>query len=204
MKPRSLFDTDAWVSREFKATPRPRSVVVLPRKPEPEPEPNPEKGGLKPEPFTPVFKLPEGKRGGFSPSVRKIIMAVSRISEVQAEHILGKCRMADIVKVRQTAYWLARRFAGRSLPALGMTFYRDHTTVLHGIRAVDALIADKGIAPSEDTVEAWAEALLGQYRAERERRFSADADRRRAYARDYARRRRAEGRPARSRTRGPR
>ena len=38
--------------------------------------------------------------------------------------------------------WLCRKFTSRSLPEIGRAFGgRDHTTVLHAVRKIDALVA---------------------------------------------------------------
>lgn len=48
-------------------------------------------------------------------------------------------RKREVARPRQVAMYLARTIAGRSLNDIGARFGgRDHTTVLHGIRSVEA------------------------------------------------------------------
>jgi len=201
VKPRSLFDADAWVAREFKPAPKPQTPIVrLRAQPEPpKADQQPEKVNLRPEPFTPAFKRPEEEMRGISPAVRKIIVTVSRVSRVQVLEILGRSRKTGIAEVRQIAFWLARRFTGRSLPSIGEAFDRDHTTILHGVRLVDRFIEDHLIAPPEDTVEAWAKVLIEHFRAEKARQSILSEKRSRENWRAYSLRRRAAGLPVRGR-----
>lgn len=53
-----------------------------------------------------------------------------------------RCARRDrrIARPRQIAMYLSRRLAGRSLPEIGRLFGdRDHTTVLHAVRAIEGL-----------------------------------------------------------------
>lgn len=55
--------------------------------------------------------------------------------------VVGKCRLAHVVRVRQAAM-VALRETGWSLPDVGAAFFRDHTTVMHATaRADKALVA---------------------------------------------------------------
>lgn len=38
---------------------------------------------------------------------------------------------------RQVAYWLAKEYTTLSYPSLGRIFMRDHTTIIHGVRAIE-------------------------------------------------------------------
>ena len=49
-------------------------------------------------------------------------------------------RGAKIARIRQLAYYLCRMHTTRSLSDIGRSFGgRDHSTVLHGVRQIDAL-----------------------------------------------------------------
>ena len=51
-------------------------------------------------------------------------------------------RTANIVRPRQVAMYLAKTLTLRSLPEIGRRFGgRDHTTVLHAVRKITALVA---------------------------------------------------------------
>lgn len=41
---------------------------------------------------------------------------------------------------RQVAMYLTRQLTSRSLPSIGMSFHRDHSTVLYAVRKVEALM----------------------------------------------------------------
>jgi len=57
-------------------------------------------------------------------------------------------RNKAVVRPRQIAMWLAKKTTAMSLPAIGRRLGdRDHTTVLHGIRKIERLIAtDENLA----------------------------------------------------------
>lgn len=70
----------------------------------------------------------------------KIQTIVAKHYGIRVRDILSERRTADIVRPRQVAMWLCRRFTARSLPEIGRRFGgRDHTTVLHAVRKIDAL-----------------------------------------------------------------
>lgn len=54
----------------------------------------------------------------------------------------GASRARRVARPRQVAMTLCRRYSGATLPSIGRRFHRDHTTVLHAIRAVDRLCAE--------------------------------------------------------------
>jgi chromosomal replication initiator protein len=72
-------------------------------------------------------------------------MTVKRIQEVAAAYygiplmeMTSSRRAAHIAQPRQVAMYLARELTPLSLPSIGRFFGdRDHTTILHGIRAVE-------------------------------------------------------------------
>ena len=55
--------------------------------------------------------------------------------------LIAARRTASLVRPRQVAMYLAKELTGRSLPEIGRRFGgRDHTTVLHAVRKIAALI----------------------------------------------------------------
>jgi chromosomal replication initiator protein len=59
--------------------------------------------------------------------------------------MLSQRRTANVVRPRQIAMYLAKTLTMRSLPEIGRKFGgRDHTTVLHGVRKIEALVAIDG------------------------------------------------------------
>lgn len=76
---------------------------------------------------------------------------MKRITEVVADHfgitrrdIYSRRRTAKIVLPRQIAMYLAKTVTLKSLPEIGRQLGgRDHTTVLHAVRKVEALASSK-------------------------------------------------------------
>lgn len=72
------------------------------------------------------------------PKIKIIQDAVCRFYGVEMCDLQSSRRTANIVKPRQVAMWLAKKLTLRSLPEVGRLFDRDHTTVLHAVRKIDA------------------------------------------------------------------
>lgn len=74
-------------------------------------------------------------------------VTVDDIQKATAEHfrlkqadLLSERRTRALARPRQAAMWLAKQLTTRSLPDIGRRFGgRDHTTVLHAVRRIDAL-----------------------------------------------------------------
>ena len=87
--------------------------------------------------------LLDGARPVIQPEA--IVQAVSRYYGVTPEALRGKARDKKIVTPRQVAMYLLREDAKLSLPDIGAVLGgRDHTTVLHGVRAVQHEIDREG------------------------------------------------------------
>ena len=72
------------------------------------------------------------------PSIQDIIDAVTRYFDVKLTDLLSKRRHKSVALPRQICMWLARRHTRYSLEEIGGYFGgRDHTTVMHAIRAID-------------------------------------------------------------------
>ena len=56
---------------------------------------------------------------------------------VPREILLGKSRLRVYSRPRQMAMYLLRHLTRKSYPDIGRVMGKDHTTVLHGVRAVD-------------------------------------------------------------------
>ncbi len=75
------------------------------------------------------------------PSVRCIIRVVAEDYGVSCTDVLSARRTACLVRPRQVACYIARTLTLRSLPDIGRRFGgRDHTTILHAFRKIEALI----------------------------------------------------------------
>lgn len=67
-------------------------------------------------------------------AILEIAEEVSDATGIPTAVITGDSRVRHIAHARQLVYYIAHR-AGFSLTEIGMVFRRDHTTILHGIRA---------------------------------------------------------------------
>ncbi|MEF2070177.1 chromosomal replication initiator protein DnaA [Consotaella aegiceratis] len=71
--------------------------------------------------------------------VEDILRFVSRHYNVTRTDILSSRRTRTVVRPRQIAMYLAKTMTPRSLPEIGRRFGgRDHTTVLHAVRKIEA------------------------------------------------------------------
>ena len=76
-------------------------------------------------------------------------ITVDEIQKTVAEHftlkqadLLSERRTRSVARPRQIAMWLCKQHTTRSYPDIGRRFGgRDHTTVLHGVRKIEELIA---------------------------------------------------------------
>ncbi len=71
------------------------------------------------------------------PSLEAIQQAVCSALGITREEMLSPKRTPRIARARQLAMYLARELTTKSLSEIARAFDRDHTTVLHAIRAVD-------------------------------------------------------------------
>lgn len=78
--------------------------------------------------FPPMFRRP---------SAQAILRAVAASFDVAPADILAMRRTSRVVTARQAAMHLVRRLTHLSLPQIGTLFDRDHTTVLHAVRAIE-------------------------------------------------------------------
>lgn len=79
----------------------------------------------------------EGKRRIVCPHIIRIVDRVAQETGVPSGLILSDTRAKHVVDARWLAFFAARE-AGFSLKHIGRAMGRDHTTVLHGIRAEKA------------------------------------------------------------------
>ena len=76
-------------------------------------------------------------------TVRDIQGAVAQRFAVTVLDLTSARRGRGIVLPRQIAMWMARHMTGHSIPEIGRYFgNRDHSTVMHSIDRVDALMAE--------------------------------------------------------------
>ncbi|WP_366520183.1 helix-turn-helix domain-containing protein [Chelatococcus sp.] len=73
---------------------------------------------------------------------RRCVQIASWVVQIDRETLISPTLKWRTAKARQIGYWLTHRFCGATLNEIGQTFGgRDHTSVLHGIRRVNAVVA---------------------------------------------------------------
>jgi chromosomal replication initiator protein len=72
-----------------------------------------------------------------SPSLTQIQDAVCAVCGLSRDELLSKRRSTQVSHARQLAMYLTRDLTTMSLAEIARAFDRDHTTVLHALRAVD-------------------------------------------------------------------
>jgi chromosomal replication initiator protein len=73
-------------------------------------------------------------------SLDRICEITAQAYNVTAEELRGRRRPRHIAAPRQVAMYLARRLTTKTLQEIGGFFGRDHTTVLHSVRQVEAIV----------------------------------------------------------------
>ena len=78
-------------------------------------------------------------------TVKGIIEAASRVTNVDAKSITGPSRLRHLVRIRQAAYYVARQRTGQSYPQIGLRFNgRNHSTIMHGVKLAEHLMERDG------------------------------------------------------------
>lgn len=87
--------------------------------------------------------FPHQRVDGVPVTAAEIRRIVSECFDLPPDALTSATRLRAVAWPRQMAMALAYRFTGLSLPQIGRAFGgRDHTTVLHAVRAVDRRRAD--------------------------------------------------------------
>lgn len=71
---------------------------------------------------------------------RTAIEAVSNVTGIKREHILGRRRLRRYADARQMAMQIVRQSTRLTLTSIGRLFDRDHSTVIHASNSVKNLI----------------------------------------------------------------
>jgi chromosomal replication initiator protein len=75
-----------------------------------------------------------------TPHVSEIQAAVCDHYHIRPIEMVSQRRGRAVARPRQVAMYLARELTPLSLPAIGRMFARDHTTVLHAIVTIEAIM----------------------------------------------------------------
>ena len=63
---------------------------------------------------------------------------------LERDDLISKSRSRPLTTARHVAMYLLRELTGLSLIKIGEQFDRDHTTALHGIKKIEALMPARG------------------------------------------------------------
>ena len=81
-----------------------------------------------------------------APSIAAIQEAVCSVLEVSRDDLLSTKRTTPVTRARQLAVYLSRDLTSLSLAQIAREFNRDHTTILHAIRAVSSRMSHRDTA----------------------------------------------------------
>ena len=74
-------------------------------------------------------------------NIEKIQNAVSSFFKISMQEMLSPRRSRSLVRPRQIAMYLSKKYTSKSLPDIGRQFSnRDHTTVIHAVKTVEQLM----------------------------------------------------------------
>jgi chromosomal replication initiation ATPase DnaA len=113
------------------------------------------------EPAAPALPALAGERPAVPGriTVRRILAVTAKHFRTTPADLVSRCRKRPLVRRRQIAMYIAREKAGRSFPFIGRIMGdRDHTTIMHGVRVIKALI-DAGDAKTAVAVDRIVEQL---------------------------------------------
>ncbi len=80
---------------------------------------------------------------------QQIVKRVADVFNISEKELLGSSRLKNVLLPRQVAMYLTRELTKLSLPQIGALFSnRDHTTVLHACRKVEAEVQESGTLTS--------------------------------------------------------
>ena len=98
----------------------------------------------------------ESKQAARELGIDDVIATTAKEFGLDREELLARTHRQTAVTARQVAMYLARKLTGHSLPEIGRRFGgRDHTTVLHAIKKIEAqLDSDPAVQSSVDRVRA--------------------------------------------------
>lgn len=91
--------------------------------------------------------------------MRKIITISGRLLGFDSTVLIGTSRKKPRVIARQITMWIAYRVGKKSLAEIGRKMERHHSTILHGIQCIDALL-EEGCPHTGRKVKIIKEALM--------------------------------------------
>lgn len=73
---------------------------------------------------------------------------------ISTGELLSQRRTSTLLLARHTMCWVGVRRCQKTYAQIGKLLDRDHTTVLHGVRKIDRLIAERGLTVPADPMSA--------------------------------------------------
>ncbi len=104
---------------------------------------------LEPEPAKPEYKPWFRIVGMTVPAMQDISYAVCAYYNVSKGDLMSDRRMQPIAFRRQIAMYLTKELTGRTLPAIGRYYHRDHTVILYAVRKISAQIKSDPVLAQE-------------------------------------------------------
>jgi chromosomal replication initiation ATPase DnaA len=93
-------------------------------------------------PAVPILRETSPPRLGPVRNLDSVVEAVSESYSYSVEELRSVRRQAPLARARMVGYYVARELSGYSYPVIARAFGRlDHTTVIHGVRRVQADVA---------------------------------------------------------------
>ena len=125
------------------------------------PDPAPPTTALK---HTPVWTPPRVAKPEYPPikldlgriTVRAVLEATTAHFGITVRKLLSSSRKQPLIRRRQIAMYVAHKLTGRSYPFIAaMMGGRDHTTILHAVKSVQALIDARDAGTVEAKPSRW-------------------------------------------------
>lgn len=69
---------------------------------------------------------------------REVLIALSRATGLPEKWLTGRIKRQELIVPRHIGYYLCQKLTGSSYFQIGQTFNRDHSTIISGIRNVNA------------------------------------------------------------------
>jgi len=74
-------------------------------------------------------------------TIEKIQSGLAERLNIPLGTLISRRRDNRTAFARQLGYYLCRKHAGASFPCIGESFNRDHSSIIHGVRAISGRIA---------------------------------------------------------------
>ncbi len=98
-----------------------------------------------------------------NPSISQIKRHTARLFNVSLEGLNGRSQARRLAHARFAAFKLSREMTRRSLPVIGRSFDRHHTSILTGVRRANSLMADPKYAARVE-IARWSIGYLEQFK----------------------------------------